>query len=220
MDSKLPTHKDTGRENIVIFGDSISFGELVSPHRGWVVRLSARIEDEHGDRFLTVNTSINGNTTRMALERMAFDVQRYRLDMIVVQFGMNDCNCWQTDQGAPRVSEAGYRANLLEIVDRARRFGGRRLLLMTSHPTPHRETLPMVGASYEDLRRRYCGIVRDVARVADCGLIDVDAMLAGRPVDYLMPDGIHLNPLGHDLYMDLVAPPILEAARALPRRPT
>ena len=204
--------KDSGHEHIVFFGDSISFGQLVSPHRVWTTRLSAAIEAAHGDRFLVVNTSINGNTTRMALERMPHDVQCYHLDVLVIQFGMNDCNIWRTDCGLPRVSPEAYAANLTEMVRRGRVFGARRVLLMTSPPTPQTERL------YEKNRRHYAAIMREVAQQTECGLIDIETMMKDRPLDYLMADGIHLNHLGHDLFVAMAGPVLMDCLADLPRR--
>src|SRR6516165_6738095 len=86
---------------VFFFGDSICFGQGVSPHRIWVTRLSQRlaasISQTHD--LMVQNPSINGNTTRMALDRMAFDVQAHRPDVLIVQFGLNDCNVWESDQG-------------------------------------------------------------------------------------------------------------------------
>ena len=43
-------------------------------------------------------------------------------------------------------------------------------------------------------------------------------MIGGKPERYLMADGIHLNDLGHDLYVELAGPILMDAIAALPRR--
>jgi lysophospholipase L1-like esterase len=90
---------------------------------------------ETGIELWVVNASVNGNTRRQALERMPYEVQSHPLDVLLVQFGMNDCNYWRTYHGLPRVSQAAFRANLAEIIERAFRFGAQRVLLNTNHPT-------------------------------------------------------------------------------------
>jgi acyl-CoA thioesterase-1 len=222
MDEKLPTRKETGRRNVIFFGDSISLGELVSPHRIWVTRVSERIEQRFGERFLTINCSINGDTTRLALERMPFDVQRYGVAVLIVQFGMNDCNFWMTDEGQPRVSPTAYRANTLEIIRRGIAFGARRILLATSHPTSHKEKHPAAGMSIEESRVAYGRILREIA-AEDPAVILVDverhfekALEKGASErEFLMPDGIHLNQRGHDQYVDIFSPAVLEAIDGL-----
>ncbi len=204
--------------NVVFFGDSICFGEKVGPHRGWVTRFAARVEEHFGDDVLVINSSVNGNTTRLALERMPFDVQRYGVDLLVVQFGLNDCNYWQTDNGVPRVSSGAFEQNLLEIAERGRAFGARRVFFHTNHPTLRTEPLPHTGRPYEDGNRAYNELVRSAATAAGADLTDIEAafLAGGRPLaDLLLPDELHLSPAGHDIYLEIVSPPLLEALAAL-----
>ncbi|WP_147274794.1 SGNH/GDSL hydrolase family protein [Ferruginivarius sediminum] len=211
------------REKVIFFGDSICFGQGVSPHRTWVTRVSADVEAlgaRHGVALATVNTSINGNTTRMALERMPFDVQSHRPDFLVVQFGMNDCNFWRTDGGVPRVSQEGFRANLKEIVKRGQVFGARNVFLLTNHPTTlDAEPMAWCDITYQASNIIYNRIIRELAaelELLGVTLIDVekhfDAALHrdSKPLgDYLLSDGLHLGSRGHDLYYEAVAPRLL-----------
>ena len=206
----------------VFFGDSICVGQYVSPHLTWVARCAARVAEELGDGVLVVNSSVNGDTTRLALERMPADVQGYEPDLVVVQFGLNDCNRWETDRGAPRVSPAAFEANLGEIVDRAARFGAREVLLHTNHPTLRLAPHPVWGGAYEDGNRAYNEIVRRVAeRREGVTLVDLDAAVhervaAGEALErLLLPDGLHLAEAGHVVYADIVEPPLLAALRRL-----
>ncbi|MFN7178299.1 SGNH/GDSL hydrolase family protein [Hyphomonas sp.] len=208
------------------FGDSICVGQGVSPHRTWAVRLAQRIEAElasAGRRVCVLNPSINGDTTRKALERMAFDIQAAGVDAILVQFGLNDANRWESDRGLPRVSEAAFAANLEEIIARARAFGAGPVLLNTNHPTT-RHTQPFAHhpATYEAGNRRYNEIIREVAaRDGQIVLTDIEAafrarLAAGAALESLvLADGLHLSEAGHDLYLDLLTPPALAAARQM-----
>jgi lysophospholipase L1-like esterase len=208
---------------IVFFGDSICVGQGVSIHRGWVTRLAARIEQwsrESNLDLVIVNASINGNTTRQALERMPYDVQSHGVGVLIVQFGMNDCNYWMTDRGVPRVSEEAFAANLNEVIRRGMTFGAKSILLHTNHATSRDvEKLPYSDITYEASNRRYNEVIREVAaRWADIvTLIDIErAFLAHtqgdtmRLAELLLEDGLHLSVKGHDLYYELAAP-IIEA---------
>jgi hypothetical protein len=68
------------------------------------------------------------------LERFPNDLQQHRPDIVTIQFGLNECNCWVSDGGLPRVSEAAYRANLIEMIERARRFGRAALSCQGTQP--------------------------------------------------------------------------------------
>jgi len=183
---------------IVFFGDSICHGQFVSPHLTWV----SRVAEAFGERALVMNPSVSGNTTRQALERMPYDVQAHFPDILVVQFGMNDCNRWDTDKGLPRVSELAFAANLHEIVERARLFGARAVILHTNHRA-------IRSPAYAIWNARYNEIIRDVA--LETGALLTDLERAGDYVDpatLLLPDGVHLNANGHDFYYRTVRPRI------------
>ena len=54
-----------------------------------------------------------------------------------------------------------------------------------------------------------------------CSAIDIEGHFetvlekGGSERDFLMPDGIHLNQRGHDLYVDIFSPAVLKAINSL-----
>ena len=66
---------------------------------------------------------------------MPYDIQSHEPDLLLVQFGMNDCNFWESDRGNPRVSLDAFRANLREIYTRAFSFGVHNVIQLTNHPS-------------------------------------------------------------------------------------
>ena len=212
---------------VVFFGDSICVGQGVSLYQGWVTR-TARLLDELSERagreIIVINASVNGNTTRQALERMPYDVQSHGVDVMVVQFGLNDCNHWLSDRGVPRVSAEAFAANLQEIVRRGRIFGARTVFLNNTHPTSRdREMIPHASATYEEFNRRYNALVRELAgRLAGQVIFnDVEAEFrraieGGRArEEFLLADGLHLSRAGHDLYYAFLSPLVVGAVAAL-----
>lgn len=208
------------------FGDSICVGQGVSPHLTWAVRLAALIDVElaaAGRRVCVLNPSINGDTTRKALERMAFDIQAGGVDAILIQFGLNDANRWETDRGLSRVSEAAFAANLHEMIARARAFGARPVLVNTNHPTTRDSTCFVhYPATYEAGNRRYNDIIRRVA-AEDGGVVLTDMAevfarkaASGTPLaSLLLDDGLHLSVAGHEVYLEALSSPVLAAARQI-----
>ena len=185
-------------------------------HKGWVTRLSAHLErfgQQHQCQILLMNASVNGNTTRLALERMPYEVQSQHPDLLLVQFGMNDCNFWESDGGVPRVSRKAFSANLEEIIARGRCFGAKRIALNTNHPTT-RTTLPLGPTSkpYQQWNAAYNQSIRDVASLHEdiVTLNDIESSFEARLADgarledYLLPDGLHLSEAGHEVYFQEV----------------
>lgn len=206
------------REDIRLFffGDSICFGQGVAPHKTWVSRLAHALDAEFAPAVdVTVqNASVNGNTTRMALERMAYDVQSHEPDILFVQFGMNDCNYWETDRGNPRVSPAAFKANLAEIIVRGRSFGAQQIILGTNHPTTRtNQLLPHVDFCYEVSNRRYNALSREVAAEMGVQLADIEPVFREQEEagsislsETVQADELHLSELGHSIYFDARLP--------------
>jgi acyl-CoA thioesterase I len=212
---------------IVFFGDSICVGQNVSIHKIWVSKMAHAIHDAldsfvlpTGEELIVSNPSINGNTTRMALERMPFDVQQGGASFVYTQFGLNDCNYWLTDKVVPRVTASSYEGNLKEIVERARGAGAKKVAIGTNHGTTRfAPTHSHVSITYEDSRRAYNDIVRKVAQDdPDLLLIDIAEMMeaeiaSGRTTleATLHADGLHLSELGHQIYFEKMSQNLLPA---------
>jgi lysophospholipase L1-like esterase len=206
------------RLTIVYMGDSITFGQYLDPRLRWTTLTDARLDARFGDVFESHNRGVSGNTTRMGLERYPEDVQAFRPDVMTLQFGLNDCNYWDTDEGHPRVSEAAFVANLHEMIDRARIFGAREIVLSTNHRTFRREPIAS-GEPFETGNARYNELTRVVADEAGVTLCDVweafvpfdDATLERMLLP--APDVLHLSAEGNAVYADVIWPH-LEAAVA------
>jgi lysophospholipase L1-like esterase len=192
------THSTAGR--FVFFGDSICHGQHVSIDSIFATRVARDLRDRYPG-LIVENRSINGNTTRQALERLSYDATSHHPDAVYVQFGINDCNVWATDFGESRVSLDAYRANLAEIIAKCRAAGARRVLLGTNHAC-------RLGPEYSARLDRYNESVRTLASSLGVRLVDIAGAWSGH--DLLLEDGVHLSQAGHDLYYGLLRPIILE----------
>ena len=221
--------------NVIFFGDSICVGQYISIHKGWVTRISAGLSDlgqAYDCQVIVTNASTNGRTTRQALEQMPYEVQSQTPDILIVQFGMNDCNYWKSDGGVPRVSPQGFAANLEEIINRAFTFGVKKVFLNVNHPSGlDQKILPYTNISYEESNQQYNQIIREVAaKQSDrVGLNDAEAVFRRyaannrqRLLDLLLPapDLLHPSEQGHALYFEAVYPPLKETILELIHGPS
>jgi lysophospholipase L1-like esterase len=207
---------------IVFMGDSITGGQYVEPSVRWTALVGDAIVREYLSTPVNFNMlvrGVSGETTRQGLERFPNDLQQYRPDIVTLQFGLNDCNCWVSDAGLPRVSEAAYRANLAEMIERAQRFGAR-VILSTNHPTLRHKVL-LSGESLEQRRLRYNDIVREVAASSGAELCDMEQAFAAfdyRELAEMLlpyPDQLHLSVAGHRHYANYILPRIRGAISSL-----
>jgi lysophospholipase L1-like esterase len=181
---------------IVAFGDSITFGQHIDQSKAWPNLLRGR--------EVTV-AGIPGDTTRLGLERFPAQVQNVEPDIVIIQFGHNDCNRWETDRGMPRVSLAAYRANLNEMIDRSRVFNIK-VMLCTLTPSLRSNRHAVDVEVYDRM-------LRTVASDEAVPLADVRAVFSEWPrlAVLLMPDGLHLTEDGHRLYARTVEEALAKA---------
>lgn len=151
---------------------------------------------------------------------MPYDVQSHRPDVLIIQFGMNDCNIWETDLGHQRVSPDAFVANLCEMFDRGRLCGVKEVLLGVNHPSGRTTTnLPHAAVTYDQSNRQYDTLTRSVARTKNIELVDMErsvdaAVRDGAAVgDFLLDDQLHLSVKGHDLYFEEFCPVVARAVR-------
>lgn len=195
---------------IFFFGDSIFVGQGHSIYNGWLTRLAKNIEDSNA-KYLVINSSVNGRTSRQALEDMPYATNNLNIDSIIIQFGLNDCNHWVTDAGLPRVSPNAFQANILEIVSRAKAMGVKKIIVNNNHPT-NVGVLRNLNIDYDKWSRKYNQLIRELFQNSNSQFFfnDIEKKINQRITkkkcsieDLLMDDGLHLSPSGHDLYYEI-----------------
>jgi lysophospholipase L1-like esterase len=181
---------------IICIGDSITYGQLLAdPVAAWPYRIS---------NYRVLSRGVPGDTTRLGLERFPRDVQQNAPSIVIIQFGHNDANRWKTDRGLHRVSPAAFKVNLIEMVDRARKFDAEPMLCSLT-PT-------FRNAGFAEDVAHYDQIIRRVADDENVRLIDVRAAF-GTGDGLLLADGLHLSERGHEVYADTAQKALDAAAR-------
>ena len=179
----------TENKNFFFFGDSITYGQLVSINKTWVYKVANWLDG----KFVIQNSSIMGNTTRDALNRIYNDVLFRTPYIVYIQFGMNDCTIWQTENGICRVEPTTYIANIDEIVKRCKSFNAK-VIIGNNHTSNKNKEYDSRNSEYNDLVRNYCSM-NDILFVDNelyCKQFNIE--------DVLLPDGIHLSEFGHEAY--------------------
>ena len=204
---------------MVHLGDSITVGQYIDESDRWTDLVAQRLNRKYENTpvcLASLNKGVSGETTRMALERFGNDVQAVAPDIMTLQFGLNDCNCWLTDRGLPRVSEDGFRANLKEMIRRARHFGASHVIVADNHSTTRLKPMPS-GEPYEEANARYSRITEEVAEGTDaifCGVRKRFERFSLKELSKLLlpfPDQLHLSVTGNQVYADLIGPVIEQA---------
>lgn len=209
---RIPAAEAAPTATVVCFGDSTTANRTVDGRPLPIYAHHLRRELAGiGLPGPVVNSGVGGSHTgrrqdngrhKVAHGRDRFQraVLDQRPDLVIIQFGLNDC--WVDQVAAPaerrsRIALTDYRANLIHFVTESRRAGAA-VVLMTPNP---------LGADHPDWRgqilRRYVDAVRDVAKTHQVRLIDVHSLFwAQQGLDALLLDGMHPNVRGHRLIAD------------------
>lgn len=190
---------------ILFYGDSIMFGQGVSTLDTWINQFAMRIEKGPNIANIIVeNFSVSGRTTREALIDFPRFVQPSNAEILVIQFGLNDCNYWLTDNGVQRVNIDSFYYNLTEMADRALKNGVKQVIFNTNHPIS--KTIPINGdqIDLESANLQYNQkILKMGSYSSNVHVLDVHKMLLGSNKNtYLSKDGIHLSQNGNILYSE------------------
>jgi len=190
---------------IAFFGDSIINGKGVPIHKTFSCLLSKQLEDEYKKEVNIVLTmmSRNGDTTRDALEKIHYFFNT-SYDIVVVQFGMNDCNKWATEKGFHRVFKTTFMANFMEILTRLHGCGIGSIFACTNHSS--------TKIKYEKDNSEYNKIIREVCSRCSVNVIDMEkkveisCLYDGDKGKHVLSDGVHLSEYGHLLYFNAIKP--------------
>ena len=138
-----------------------------------------------------------------------------------MQFGLNDCNHWDTDHGLPRVSLDAFIANMKEIIERLRHFSSERIFVNTNHPTlRNHENFLNTSFTFEDANKKYNQALRKefLSFHENVELIDIEKhfeteVSSKNLKKFLLSDGLHPSELGHQLYFDATFELILRSVK-------
>lgn len=198
--------------DIIIFSDSIGTGQYTSLAHSWAALLSgylSQLSESLEEDIIVTNSSGNGRTTRQALEVMQYEVLSKNPDILIIQYGLNDCNVWADAHEMPRVSEEAFKANLIEIINRAEAANISEIFLIANHQTAKKS-----DTDYNTLNFVYNRRVRAASKATTAYLLDIEKEIwlnKTRPKTLLLEDGIHLNNKGHMLYFDIILPIVQKA---------
>lgn len=191
---------------IIFFGDSIFFGHGVSVCHNFIYKIAMNFYFYVDTNVIVTTCSHNGDTTRMALDRISFDIQPHWFDIMVMQFGINDGNYWISDQRLPRLSKESFKANLSELIDRAYQRKVKKIFICTNHPMGRIEKFPNMEISLQESSTEYNKLIRQVCEEKRVNLIDIESKFPINIKKYLLDDLTHLNEEGHDIYFKLIYP--------------
>lgn len=106
--------------NILIFGDSITWGAYDPEQGGWVTRLRNYFEAKDNDTDV-YNLGISGDATADLLNRVEVEAKSREPNLIIFAIGINDAQFIHSTNGL-RVSPDEFQQNLAKLLAIAKKF--------------------------------------------------------------------------------------------------
>ena len=201
---KKPEEVHRAPRTIVFFGDSVTFGYGVDTETESFYALIGKIMKSgiYGD-VLTVNAGVSGEDTSEALGRISTDLAAHNPDIVVIAFGLNDCQNKTMTPGK-------FRENINKMIEAIP--SQTEILLATSNS--FMETGQPFRKDFNDLLEPYTKATRNIAREKGLTLIDVNDAWDDylnknkKNMESLYVDPTHPSAKGHRLiyatYMDVL----------------
>jgi lysophospholipase L1-like esterase len=191
-----------------ILGDSISAGQYIDSNKKFTELLKKSHFFRERNVFVHVD-AISGQTTRQALLYLPEKLQIHEIDFLIIQLGINDSNYWLSEGGMhPRVSLESFRANLVEIISRARLKNISKIALLTNHMLDKKILVNNMSFSLEESKSLYDDVIRQICEDHDISCYDISRKWAMIPESrrklMLLEDGVHLSEEGHAHYAGVI----------------
>ncbi len=211
---------------IYVFGDSITRGVIFDNERQRYVRLENSVTSliESKINGTVTNLSRFGNTVNKAKSYFEYTIDRDRPDIVVMEFGGNDCDFkWREvaaePQGIhyPNTRYEDFEKTLIDMVNKVRKYHAEPVLATLPPLDPIRyfgwvsrfdaeapkRILDWLGTESRMYwwQERYNTAVLSVAQMTDCPVLDLRGALLKTP-DYRQHycvDGIHPDEYGHKI---------------------
>lgn len=196
---------------VVMFGDSITFGQHVPEEHKWVNQVTSRFS------LNGINAGIGGNTSTQGLERLQTDVMAHHPDFVIINFAMNDHVMTELD--TPKVTLNTFTKNLTAMIDEIRSHHAIPILVTTNYMIEgdssqyyyrrHPESYYSNVGGAEAWLEKYIQAVREVASLKKIDLVDVHKACASYDkYEFLRSleneantdDGVHPGIMGSRVY--------------------
>ncbi len=199
---------------ILVFGDSITWGACDSDKGGWVERLKVYVGEHYEGSVY--NLGVSGDTTEDLLERFEFETT-HRLEedeetIIIFDIGINDSQFIHS-QNSNKVPPQEFQGNLQKLINLAQKFSSK-IVFVGLFPVDETKTIPIPwdkDKSYKnEYIKKYNNTIRSMTEENKLYFIDVFNKLLSLNYQILLEDGLHPNAEGHQKIFETVRGYLIE----------
>ena len=163
-----------GKENLLIFGDSLSSGYGIGIEKSWAKLLSKKMKDKNSPINI-INRSISGETTAGGLRRLPKLLEITKPKIVIIELGANDAL-----RGLPLDKT---KQNLLFMIEESKKINSKVLLIGLRIP-------PNYGKAYSS---KFYNLFGEIADEKEISLLPFMFDGFGADKSFFLEDQIHPN---------------------------
>lgn len=197
--SKISNWKNQIRFHFI--SDSIS-SQHIGNFENWLTSLSIELNNRD---ITLMNYGVNGDTSRLVFNRLNYDVLSKSPAYVMLQFGLNDCNRWETESNYERVIPNSFKSNIEELLIKIHQKKPKKIFILTNHPTLLEKFYDIRNKEYNEIIREIFYQLKD--KIESLNLIDIEREWFQRIDnsefklnDLLIANGFHISKLGNEIY--------------------
>lgn len=180
--------------NLLIFGDSITWGACDDEQGGWANRLRNYLAKQNGE-IEVYNLGICGETSADVIARMETECKAREAEMIIFAVGINDTQFIHS-KNKNRVSLEEFQNNTSKLLSTAKQFS-EKIIFIGLTPVDESKTRPIpwnTDKSYiNENIRRFNEVIKNFCEEHHLQFISMNGVLENHD----LTDGLHPNTEGH-----------------------
>jgi lysophospholipase L1-like esterase len=197
---------------ILIFGDSITYGAWDTEQGGWVARLRKFLDNKANEDekyyYLVYNLGISGNNSTHILKRFEFEAQQRVKEegetIIIFALGTNDA---QLFVGKLRTEPEEFRNNLQQLAVLARKFA-QKVIFVGLFPVDETKTCPRPSNKEKFYKNENLELnnkmIKEFCEKNDLLFIDIYNHFTKIKYQELLEDGLHPTTEGHRQMFEII----------------
>ena len=191
--------------NILVFGDSITYGAWDKEKGGWVNRLRLALENDDSNNYYTIfNLGISGDVTESIKNRFDNECKiRFNKNdntIIIFSIGINDT---QNVKDEDRVSLETFRNNIITLINSAKKYTDN-ILFIAVRKVDESKVIPLHWDKEKGyLNTKIINFDKELKNICLENNVDYLYIYDLLEVDELF-DGLHPNNVGHQKICDKV----------------
>jgi lysophospholipase L1-like esterase len=190
--------------NVTIIGDSIVSNSINKKKISWANELMNIVRRYNKCRIRVKLLSKIGINSRGLLNEIPDFFLKIKLkNILIIQIGINDSWHYKSLKGVANVSIISFQKNLIEIIDKSRIYGFKKIYFLNYHKL-YNNRIEGNKKTIDQNLNKYNSKIKQICKQKNLKLININKYTKKRNLKITSRDKIHLNQKGAKFYANII----------------